>query len=518
MYTIYMLTRRSFLQLGLAGSSLLLTRCSAQSLPLRQSSFPSLEEGAAYTGLATSLYQDYAYDAEVEGHLPRELVGTLFRNGPGLFDRGDMRKRALLDGDGLVQAFRFNGSTVAFQSRFVRTQKYEAEERAGRFLYPTLSTQAPGGLWANIFAADEIRVQAGVTVLQWQDKLYAFDEHMAPYALTPDTLETIGPDLLGLQPDQAFFSAHWKIDGRTGEWLHFGFEYGPFPKIHFVIFDKQGRLKSHRKTPLPRFVYVHDYFVSQRYQIINLQPLYVAFWGFLFGMRSMADSLRWRPARGSLLLLAPRDGSEDYIRIETDPAFFWHTINAYEQGDEIIADFVGYSNPDHFAGKNPVILALMQGKQGEYRYPGQIRRYIIQPKRGKARQEILHAGNYEWPFMNLGLRCYPYRICYAASPRPGEFFWSKVCRIDVTTGKEQVYAFPEGVYCSEPVFVPKPGHVSNPANAEDPGWLLTEGYHGGRKKSFLAVFNEDHVADGPVAQVWLRHHVPFSFHGWWQPA
>jgi carotenoid cleavage dioxygenase-like enzyme len=39
----------------------------------------------------------------VEGNIPRELNGSLYRNGPGLFERGGLRKPHLLDGDGLVQ-------------------------------------------------------------------------------------------------------------------------------------------------------------------------------------------------------------------------------------------------------------------------------------------------------------------------------------------------------------------------------------------------------------------------------
>jgi all-trans-8'-apo-beta-carotenal 15,15'-oxygenase len=38
------------------------------------------------------------------------LQGTLYRNGPGLFDRGGGRKRMLLDGDGMIQAYQFRNS------------------------------------------------------------------------------------------------------------------------------------------------------------------------------------------------------------------------------------------------------------------------------------------------------------------------------------------------------------------------------------------------------------------------
>jgi len=61
-------------------------------------------------GLITSIRKEYDYEAKVEGKIPPEIVGTLYRNGPGIFQRAGVRKRCILDGDGMVQAFRiFNG-------------------------------------------------------------------------------------------------------------------------------------------------------------------------------------------------------------------------------------------------------------------------------------------------------------------------------------------------------------------------------------------------------------------------
>ena len=43
----------------------------------------------------------------IDGQIPRDLNGSLYRNGPGLFERGALRKPHLLDGDGLVQRLSF---------------------------------------------------------------------------------------------------------------------------------------------------------------------------------------------------------------------------------------------------------------------------------------------------------------------------------------------------------------------------------------------------------------------------
>ena len=70
---------------------------------------------------------------EIEGKIPRELKGSLYRNGPGLFERGGLRKPHLLDGDGLVQRLSFADGTAHYQNAFVRTPKFIAEEKAGTF-------------------------------------------------------------------------------------------------------------------------------------------------------------------------------------------------------------------------------------------------------------------------------------------------------------------------------------------------------------------------------------------------
>ena len=162
-----MLSRRELLVLAAttAGASLL-PGCASSPL-LRDDHFSAFGDAARpYLGLATSLYEEQDYRAEVEGRLPRELVGgSLYRNGPGLFDRAGRRKRNLLDGDGLVQAFRFDDQGVQYRARFVRTEKYVEEQAAGRFIYPSWSTQAPGGFWGNFLAAGRMKSQAGITDL-----------------------------------------------------------------------------------------------------------------------------------------------------------------------------------------------------------------------------------------------------------------------------------------------------------------------------------------------------------------
>ena len=99
----------------------------------------------------------------------------------------------------MIQAFAIRGADggVRFRNKFVRTKKFVDEQAAGRFLYATWCTQAPGGVLANLFGRSMAN-QAGVTVMVRSGRLYAFDETAQPYELDPETLETIGLSQLGL--------------------------------------------------------------------------------------------------------------------------------------------------------------------------------------------------------------------------------------------------------------------------------------------------------------------------------
>ncbi|MSP52368.1 MAG: hypothetical protein EXQ91_08280 [Alphaproteobacteria bacterium] len=85
--------------------------------------------------IGTSLRSEFDYFAAVSGEIPGDLRGTLYRNGPGLFERGGVTKGSLLDGDGMIQALTFGDAGVRLRNRFVRTPKFVAEKKAAQFRF-----------------------------------------------------------------------------------------------------------------------------------------------------------------------------------------------------------------------------------------------------------------------------------------------------------------------------------------------------------------------------------------------
>ncbi len=400
----------------------------------------------------------------IEGDVPRDLNGSLYRNGPGLFERGTLRKPHLLDGDGLVQRLSFAGGKVRYQNAFVRTAKFVEEEQANAFRFPTWSMRRPGGMLAN----------------------------------------------LGGDPAREFMiKAHTKFDPLTGEWLLFGLSHGATMKLHMIIHGSDGALKAHHVVPSPRQIYLHDFFATRKHLAFVLHPMQFSPWRFLTGQVSYIESLKWRPQDGNLVMVVSRNGRGEPLFLEAPAAFIWHALNAYEEDDAIVADFVGYDAPDHFAPHDALLYRLMQGELGTAKAPGKLRRYRIDLRARSLREEIVDAGSHEFPMIDPRAALQEHAVGYfTCGTRPT--INSGVKRVDYRSGAAQTFDFGPDVVAGEPVFAPRPG------GARDDGWLIVQCLDGTTERAFFALFDAARVDAGPVARIHLPHHLPISFHGWWK--
>jgi all-trans-8'-apo-beta-carotenal 15,15'-oxygenase len=353
-------------------------------------------------------------------------------------------------------------------------------------------------------------------------KLYAHDEVNPPWTLNPDTLESIATDNIGIA-DPSGLKAHTRVDAKTGDWVLFDTSFNPRAPSHSAyIVSADGKTTAKRTIPVGRDVplnYMHDFFVTGDNVMLHLQPAMPDFAKLRTGA-PFAKSLTWKPELGTKLAILHKASGVEPIIVETESRWMWHSANAYERGNEIVADYVGYDAPDHFveiAGKEPAWYAYMQGRTGSYVNPGKLRRLVVNKTTRQAREETLDGGNNEFPVVDKRVHCHAHRDVYFLQAPGNALWWSRVARFDTQNGASEGYDFGPGYFLNEPSFA---ADASKPVNLaiSSEGWLLVPVFEAASGISSLAVFRANALADGPIASVRLRTQDPFAFHGSWQAA
>ncbi|UXA18338.1 carotenoid oxygenase family protein [Mycobacterium sp. SMC-4] len=442
---------------------------------------------------------------QIDGTIPADLRGTLYRNGPGRWEDHTGRPlRHLFDGDGLLSAFTIddfqNGAGVGFRSRYVRTRHFR-----GRGTVSHMGTAAPGGWRSNIARVPPNL--ANTNVVKHAGHLYALWEGGPPYEVDPETLQTLGARRFGGELRWlGSYSAHPSICPSSGAMFNFGVELAPRPHLRIYRTDPTGRLRHLRSARLPYAAMVHDFAITERYLVFIVSPIIPDAMSVALGRAPIGDTLRYRPERGSVFLLVPRDGGE-IRRIEGEAVLHFHLSNAYEDGDDVVVDAITYTDGrllERIARFHTSSLADTPGQLSRFRITG-AGRVSVQP---------LSDSPCEFPRHHPAREGRRYRYAFLNTRRTLGAFYDTVSKLDLDTQTELSYPAPEaGNSFCEPVFTPRPG-----ATAEDDGWLLTVEYQASQQVSRLVILDAKDPSAGPLATAQLTHHIPQGFHGNFAPA
>jgi all-trans-8'-apo-beta-carotenal 15,15'-oxygenase len=443
---------------------------------------------------------DYVVD-EIEGALPEGLVGTMYRNGPGEREVGGAPLAHFLEGNGMITSLRFDGKNAHYRNRYVRTPYFEQSRKNRGMTYRTAGTLIPGGPEANV--GREIAQEANTNVMRAGGHLLALYGGAMPYDIDPDTLETRGLwDADGvLGPDRPGFSAHPKIDPRTGEFFNFSTTPLPKPMVHMYSIGPDGRGRRLASAEAPFAHWVHDFAITERNFVFALSPFQFNLERIMKGEASPTGSLELKRELGSVFLIMPRDGGKPRI-LQHDAFAYFHVTNAYEDGDDIVLDLSEFSVPFERANQ-----AMFEFRTGNMDYFANIPvRYRIS-KSGKITREQQADFLSDWPQLDwryVGVKNrYSYHSTVTSETGAGG-----LGKIDHQTGRVTQHLLPDGHITGEASFVP-----ASRTAAEDDGWLIFMAYEPRLHRSRVVVLDARNVEADPVASVWLRHHQPFQFHG-----
>jgi all-trans-8'-apo-beta-carotenal 15,15'-oxygenase len=454
------------------------------------------------------------------GTIPAGLNGTLYRNGPGRLERAGHWVHHPFDGDGMITALRFEGGGLGLSNRFVRTEGWQAEEEAGRYLYRgVFGTQKPGGPLANAF---DLRLKniANTHVVRLGDNLLALWEASSPHALDPDSLETRGISLLDgvLKPGEAF-SAHPRFDpGHHGapRMVSFGVKSGPRSTIRLMEFatdgPQAGQLLSERSDSFNGFAFLHDFAITPDWAIFLQNAIAFNPMPFALGLKGAAQCLRSKPGGQARFWLVPRDSGvhagEAPRVLDAPEGFVFHHLNAYQEGEEVIVESIYY---DDFPSIDP---------ETDYRTvdfdlipAGLLERCRLNLATGTVSSERLSERCCEFAMVNPSQQGLAARYAWmaVAEREVGNDPLQAFKKLDLRSGERRVWSAAPHGFVSEPLMVPRPG-----ASTEDDGWLLAVVWNGDRSGSDLVILDAASMEE--VALVELPLAMPYGLHGSWSQA
>ncbi len=440
-------------------------------------------------------------DAIIRGDLPDDLNVTYFRNGPDpqFPPRG---RHHWFGGDGMLHRFHIQNGRVSYSNRWMRTVKWKLEHEAGESLFSAFNPMENDERVAGV----ETDGLANTNVVWHGGKLLALEEAHAPFAVDPDTLESLGAWTF----DGALtgpMTAHPKMDPKTGEMLFFGYMADePFGAgLSYQVVNAEGRLTRSEQFQAPFASMMHDFITTDEHVIFPVFPLTGSLERAMQGQPAFA----WEPDKGTHIGVMPRNGSvEDMRWFETDPCYVFHPLNAYTDGNRIIAHVMQFEEA-------PLFPHLDGSPPDPEKANARLCEWVIDlgDNSNSVKRTYLDDITGEFPRLDERFAGLAYRHGYYAASTAGDggLGFDAVVHHDLEKGDKSLYTLPEGDRTGEPVFVP----TSQDA-PEGEGYLLSTIYRAVENRSDLAVFDAENVADGPIACAELPHRVPHGFHGNWK--
>ncbi|MBD2019753.1 carotenoid oxygenase family protein [Leptolyngbya sp. FACHB-36] len=439
-------------------------------------------------------------DLPVVGKLPTELNGMFVRNGPNP-QFPPLGRYHWFDGDGMLHGIHIHNGKASYRNRYVRTNGFEQENKAGRALWGGFLDPAPSGSQGGF-------KNVANTALVWHhDRLLALWEGGEPHAIAVPSLETLGSYTFDGKLNSSV-TAHPKVDPITGEMMFFGYALAQPPYVKYSVVSAHGELLRTVAIELPVGVMMHDFAITEHYTLFMDLPLTFRLQRLQQGKPALAFE-HDRPSRFGIL---PRHGDNRSIRwFEAPSCYIFHTLNAYEDGDEIVliacrmggTSVLGASSGSHEGDNRQIQTDLPL-----------LHRWQFNLKTGTVQEQSLDDRPCEFPRINeqyLGRRT---RYGYAGKSAPTATpKFDGLIKFDLGNHSSQTHHFGTGRYGGEGVFVPRSG-----ATDEDDGWLMTFVHDEAQDTSELIVLNAQAVTDEPIARVLIPQRVPYGFHGTWIPA
>jgi carotenoid cleavage dioxygenase-like enzyme len=359
------------------------------------------------------------------------------------------------------------------------------------------------------------RSTANTHIIHHRDMLLALKEDSPPTALDLFTLETrVANYTFDDTLPSKTFTAHPKIDSRTGNMVAFGYEADGHATNALSMFEysPQGKLLWNAKVSAPYVNALHDFAVTENFIAFFLMPLNLD----EAQMERGGIHWSWDGSQPSWFGYLRRGGDGRDVRWVKGPTRgMFHVMGCFDDGKRLYVDApLARSN----------LVPFMPHRDGSPYDPMAalcyVNRISVDASRRNPRSyamEQLYPHTGTLPRQDDRYNTVPYRYGFLPCPDPdaGNPLGYNNClaRFDHQTREVRMFRGTPQTVMSEFSFAPR-----SPDAGEGVGYLVgiaTRMDRGGERS--LLVFDAERPDEGPLAIVRLPLPIVGQVHGWWVP-
>ncbi|KAG5674247.1 hypothetical protein PVAND_004227 [Polypedilum vanderplanki] len=497
-------------------------------------------------------------EGEISGEIPRWINGcSLLQNGPGAYEIGDVMFNHVFDGMALLHRFNIVDGKVTYQNRFVKSNAYEAVKKENRIVFGEFGT-APDPV-GNIFQrflslfktkTDSTTDNTLVTIFPIGNDFYAFTETPKIRKFNTTTLETLNlvnlKEYTGIvyQPAHAIVTEDGSLYNIGTSISSAGAQYILYciPNVEnkFENVKIVSKITPKRKT-YPS--YMHSFGITENYFIVIEQPFTISIYELtksLFIRKNFLDAFKWFENEPTYVHLIDRKTGVKIHTFETETFFFFHTINAYEDNDQVVLDIICYEGPELVKGlllqnmkqlqKAKAKTKMLTSRPLRFVFPlkysteNKVDKNLVYLKGTDATAYMQQSGtvicfpellcNHSFEFGTVYYDKYfgkKYKFFYGVGMDLYTEFPEQLIKVNTETKEVQIWQ-EENVYPSEPLFIPSPNSAS-----EDDGIIISALLKGNENTNFIAFLILDGKTFREIGRCEFKN-LPSAitkvFHGW----
>ncbi|KAK9077426.1 hypothetical protein SSX86_005763 [Deinandra increscens subsp. villosa] len=447
----------------------------------------------------------------VTGKIPDHIQGVYLRNGANpMFE--PTSGHHLFDGDGMINAVKFENGSVSYACRFTETQRLIQERAIGKPVFPKPIGELHGrwgiaklilfyarGLCGLLDHSRGFGV-ANAGLVYFNNRLLAMSEDDLPYHVRVTSngdLKTVGRyDFDGQM--KSTMIAHPKLDPVSGELFALSYDVVTKPYLKYFRFSPDGKKSEDVAIDLEKPTIVHDFAITENFVVIPDHQVVFRISELITGGSPVVYDNEKVARFGVLNKYDTTDGSGTIKWIEVRGCFCFHLWNAWEvpESEEVVVIGSCMTPADSIFNESDKGLKIVLSEiRLNLKTGASTRRAILSPKNDV---------NLEAGMVNKNLLGRRTKYAYLAVAEP----WPKVsgfAKVDLSTGETSRFEYGDSKYGGEPLFLPCS------EDEEDGGHILAFVHDESTGESVLQIVNVKTME--LEATVRMPARVPYGFHG-----